>query len=435
MNDPNGVGFYVPGALLLLAGCLKLPALRRNPGDELLRSVCVLLFVAAAVFAVAAVPSIAAVNRVTGVANAAAPVVYTVLTAFSGANLVLVIRWSSGPDDARRAARWSRRCHAATVAVIVAINALFVLGDAPVERLTDLDTYYASTPYIREMIVLYLAAHTTTALLMTFLCTRWARLVRGPLRAGLVLIVIGYLLNLVYDALKFTAVGARWAGRDLDHLSWPIAPPVAAVSALLIGLGLVLPLLSQRLTDHLGLWRRYHRLQPAWRELRAATGRGIGPAGGRWTPIEVRVIQTESEIHDGILAVNPYLDPGLREAALHEALKTAPSADEAAAVADAAALAHAVVVWAGDAGGRAPTAAEHPAGRALLASPRTSAGLVRMSRALSGSEVVRAVREAALREAALREAALREDGGRPRSGGPGDAPGAEAGAQPSEASA
>ncbi|MEV0987806.1 hypothetical protein [Streptomyces sp. NPDC049949] len=48
MNDSNGLGSYLPGAVLLLATVLKPPALCRNPRDELLRSVCVLLALAAA---------------------------------------------------------------------------------------------------------------------------------------------------------------------------------------------------------------------------------------------------------------------------------------------------------------------------------------------------------------------------------------------------
>ncbi|MFZ3473670.1 DUF6545 domain-containing protein [Streptomyces sp. 4.24] len=402
MSNPNGVAFYIPGALLLLAGCLKLPALWRNPKDELLRSVCVLLFVAAGVFAVAAVPSIAAINRITGIPNAAAPVVYTILTAFSGSNLVLIIRWSSGPDEAEQAARWSRRCSWATIAVIAAIIGFFALGKAPVERLIDLDTYYANTPFIREMIVLYLVAHTTAAVMMTVLCTRWARVVHGPLRAGLVLIVIGYILNLVYDALKFTAVGARWSGHNLDHLSWPIAPPIAAVSALLIGIGFVSPLLSQRLMNLVSPWRRYYQLQPAWKELRVATQHSINLARGLRTPIDVRVCQLESDIYDGILTVHPYLDREVHALSLVEARKTAKTDEDAAVIADAAALAHAVVVWARRTKEQAAVPEEPSADAPVLSSAVNAAGLVLLSQALSKSPIVRATREAAVLESSTR---------------------------------
>ncbi|OKK16909.1 hypothetical protein AMK16_24830 [Streptomyces sp. CB00455] len=401
MSNPNGVAFYIPGVLLFVAGCLKLPPVWRNPKDELLRSVCMLLFVAAGVFAVAAVPSIAAINRISGLPNFAAPVVYAILTAFSGSNLVLIIRWSSGPEEAEQAARRSRRCNLATITVITTLFTLFALGNAPVERLVDLDTFYVNTPYIREMIVLYLVAHTTAAVMMTVLCTRWARVVHGPLRAGLVLIVTGYVLNLVYDALKFTAIGARWTGRNLDHLSWPVAPPIAAVSALLIGIGFVLPLLSQRLMNIVSPWLRYYQLQPAWRELRVATQHSINLASGLWTPIEVRVCQLESDIYDGILTVHPCLDPEVRAASLREALKTARTDEDAHAVADAAALAHAIVMWTRKTP-RQSSAHEQTDDGPLLVSAGGVAGLVRLSKALSKSPIVRATREAAVLESSNR---------------------------------
>ncbi|WP_030293441.1 MAB_1171c family putative transporter [Streptomyces katrae] len=396
MNDSNGLGFYIPGVLLLVAAGLKLPALWRNPRDELLRSVCILLALATAVFGFTAIPTIVAVNRITGVPNAAAPLVFSLLTAFSGANIVLIFRWSSGPEDAERTRRRSRLCNVVTLAVIAAINVLFALGDAPVERLRDLDTYYASTPYIREMILLYLAAHTTAAVTMTLLCWRWAREVHGALRSGLGLIAGGYVLNLLYDIAKFTAIGARWAGSDdWDALSSEIAPALASVSALLIATGFALPLISQQVTDRWRMWRRYRRLRPLSRELEGATRRSIDLAGGAWTSIEIRLTQRESDIHDGILAVSPYLQAGVREQALRVELEAGRPADEAAAVADAAALASAVVLW-----GRAQNApGQEPvpwAASPVLTSPNSPQGLVRMSQALTRSATVRSCRRSAV---------------------------------------
>ncbi|MFJ9646150.1 MAB_1171c family putative transporter [Streptomyces sp. NPDC101206] len=397
VNDPQGLGFYLPGCVLLLATLLKLPALRRNPRDELLRAVCVLLALATAVFAFTAIPSLVAVNRMTGVPNAAAPLVYSLITAFSGANIVLILHWSRGPADVdgERTRRRARLCAAITVAVIVAINTLFVLGDAPVERLRDLDTYYANTPFIRETILLYLTAHTTAAVTMTVLCWGWAREVRGALRAGLALIVVGYVLNLCYDVAKFAAVGARWAGRDWDVLAVEVAPALASVSALLIAAGFVLPLVAEPVVSRWRMWRRYRRLRPLHEELRGATERSIDlSAGGGWVPIEIRLTQRESDIHDGILTVNPYLQAELRDRALRRELADGRPAEEAAAVADAAALVSAVVRWE-----RAGTEATPSAGPdAVLTSPSSPQGLVRMSLALSRSATVRSFRRSALEE-------------------------------------
>ncbi|MER7465397.1 MAB_1171c family putative transporter [Streptomyces sp. NPDC097981] len=396
MNDSNGLGFYLPGVLLLVAAGLKVPALWRNPRDELLRSVLTLLTLATAVFGFTAIPTLVAVNRITGVPNAAAPVVFSLLTAFSGANIVLIFRWSSGPADAERTRRRSRWCNLVTLAVIVVINVLFALGDAPVERLRDLDTYYASTPYIREMILLYLAAHTTAAVTMTLLCRRWAREVHGALRAGLGLIAFGYVLNLLYDIAKFTAIGARWAGGDWDVLSTEVAPTLASVSALLIATGFVLPLVSRHVMDQWEMWRRYCGLRALSRELQGATRHSINLAGGPWTPIEIRLTQRESDIHDGILTVSPYLQAGIRDQALWRELEAGRSAEEATAAADAAALACAVILW-----GRTGGAPEDPVARdagPVLVSPNSPVGLVLMSRALARSATVRSFRHTAVLE-------------------------------------
>ncbi|MFD7080638.1 MAB_1171c family putative transporter [Streptomyces sp. NPDC059918] len=396
MNDANGLGFYLPGAVLLLATVLKLPALCRNPRDELLRSVCVLLALATAVFGCTAIPTLIAVNRITGVPNAAAPLVFSLLTAFSGANIVLILHWSSTPEEAARARRRSRLCTLATLAVIAAINTLFVLGDAPEERLRDLDTYYATTPYIREMILLYIAAHTTAAVTMTVLCRRWAREVHGGLRAGLALIAAGYVLNLLYDVAKLTAIGARWAGRDWSVLSVQLAPTLASVSALLIATGFVLPLISQHVTSRWRMWRRYRLLRPLHQELRTATRHSIDLSAGSWTPIEIRLTQRESDIHDGILAVNPYLHAGVREQALRTELDAGRAPDEAEAVADAAALASAVVAWE-KAQNAAPRSVPRTADM-VLTSPNSPQGLVRMSLALAKSGTVRSFRQSAILE-------------------------------------
>ncbi|MBT2458875.1 MAB_1171c family putative transporter [Streptomyces sp. ISL-86] len=397
MNDSDGLGFYIPGAFLVIILCLRIPALLRNRKDQLLRSVCVLLALSIGVFFFCAVPSIAWINRLTGVPNAAAPIVYTLLTAFSGANIVLIIHWSRGPEEAERAVRWARCCKAVTAAVILAINVLFLMGDAPVERLTDLDTYYASTPYIRETIVLYLLAHTTAGAISSALCWRWAREVHGGLKAGLALITMGYMLNLSYDAFKFTAIGARWAGHDWDYLSTQVAASLASLSALVGGLGFVLPLLSQRFMTYWDMRRRFHQLRPLWRELREAMQHSIDLAADPRTSIEARVTQLEADIHDGILTVSPHLDAELRERALAEARRTSGSADDVTAIADAAALAHAVVVWARHE--PYPEGSEHlqQNHRSILTLPDHPTGLVRMSLALS-SDVVRTCREAAALE-------------------------------------
>ncbi|MEU1457818.1 hypothetical protein [Streptomyces avermitilis] len=95
------LGFFATGGLLLLACLLKLPALIRARGrDWLLSSICALLLGAGVLFT-AAQSVITFVHQVTGVPNMAAPVVYILLTGFSGASIVLVLNWRGGPDTAQ----------------------------------------------------------------------------------------------------------------------------------------------------------------------------------------------------------------------------------------------------------------------------------------------------------------------------------------------
>ncbi|XES01237.1 hypothetical protein HEP87_62740 [Streptomyces sp. S1D4-11] len=94
---------------------------------------------------------------------------------------------------------------------------------------------------------------------------------RGWLRAGLWLLVAGWLLNLSFSTLKLTAVAARWAGGDWDVLSTSLAPGMASLAATVATVGFTVPLLGPRLGV---LWHTVmtcRRLGPLWRELGGAS--------------------------------------------------------------------------------------------------------------------------------------------------------------------
>ncbi|MFD9335472.1 MAB_1171c family putative transporter [Streptomyces sp. NPDC060028] len=383
----NGQDYYTPAVAMGVSLAFKLPTLRNNWRDPLLRSVCALLTLAGSVFTFAAPPTIEAVNRWTGIPNFSAPLVYCLITAFSAACLVLIVNWRGGPPEDTR--RVSRRWILGYGAVIVALSLLFVLGDAPVERLRDFDTYYANTPYMRELIALYLVAHNVAAFVMVAMCWRWSLQVRGWLRVGLMIIVLGYIFNLSYDATKMTAVVARWTGHDLDWLSTDLAPPVASLGALISAVGFVLPLVCQRLSDSWQNWATYRRLGALWHEVQ------ISAPGGTpcvqmswWAAAELRMIQRESDIHDGFLHLGPYFDQRHRDEALARALADGADEETSRAVADAAMVAAAVRARAADPEGKVIGASEESAQHAADG-PRD---LVRISHALRHSPVVAEVR-------------------------------------------
>ncbi|MCX4237617.1 MAB_1171c family putative transporter [Streptomyces ortus] len=381
----DGSSYYLPAVAMATVLAVKYPSLRRSWRDPLLRSVCWVLALTGLVFFFAAPPTISEVNDLLGVTNVSAPLVYCLLSAFSAACLVLIVNWRGGPPEATR--RTSRRWITGYGVVIVALVVLFALGDTPVERLRDFDTYYADEPFVREMIVLYLGALAVAGVAMNVMCGRWALQVRGRLRAGLLVIVAGYVCNIAYLTAKFTALVAHWNGGNLDHLSSDVAPVLASAGAQISAVGFCLPLACQRAGDTWSTWCTYRRLGPLWRELAP-----VSPYAGRtarmpwWSPAELQVTQRESDIHDGLLSLHPYFDTGLRARAHAAALATGSDPVQARAEADAAMVAAAVRARAADPGG-SRIASPQPTGPAE--GPRD---LVRVSVALRRSPVVAAVR-------------------------------------------
>ncbi|MET7826403.1 DUF6545 domain-containing protein [Streptomyces sp. NPDC005386] len=311
----SGVVFYVPGVALTVVLALKARSLKDTWRDPLIASSNAILLIGAVVCILSAPPTITVVNAATGISNFSAPLVYCGMTALSGGYLVLMTAWRGGPRHRldRRILLIASFC----TAVVVGIVVLFALADVPVERTRDLDTYYAGTPYVREMILLYLAFHSVASLLLTGMCLSWVRAVTGITRTGLVLVVIGACFDLSFQAAKYTAMAARWSGRDWDFLSTDVSPPLVATAGIFVATGFALPRLGPSVADSLRARRRCRLLRPLWAEVRGLpTPSGAGIPW--WTPPVVRLTQQEIAILDGVLACGPYLDPEVRDTAYAE---------------------------------------------------------------------------------------------------------------------
>ncbi|MFE0251173.1 MAB_1171c family putative transporter [Streptomyces sp. NPDC059010] len=326
-QDPSSVlgemwiSFWIPTVVLTAALAIKLPTIIRLWRDPLLRAVGGLLVIACSVFVFAAPATIAWVNRVTGVPNFAAPLVYSLITAFCGSCLLLIIAWRNGLSDRSAETRRAMRLViCAYSGVIVALWVLFALADAPVERVRDLDTYYANTPFMREETLLYLLAHCTAVLITSRLIWNWVRTdgLDAWLRWGLVLLGVGYALNLIFDAAKLTAVTARWTGNDLDWLSTDLAPPVACLSAILIAVGFILPHAGQYLHDRWRVRLAHHELRPLYLLMKSVNGSGV-PFVLRASP-ELRLIRRETFIRDVLLPLARHIDEELRRRSYDAAL-------------------------------------------------------------------------------------------------------------------
>ncbi|MFD5158752.1 MAB_1171c family putative transporter [Streptomyces hawaiiensis] len=311
--DGFSVSFWLPIGALTVALVIKLPSLVKMWRDPMLRAVGGLLLFACAVFVFASPSVIGWTNRVTGVPNIAAPLVYSLLTALCASWLLLIVAWRNGLSDrsasTRRAARWVVFAYAGVVA---ALWVLFWLADVPVERRRDLDTYYANTPFMREEILLYLLAHTVACSVTARLIWNWVRTdgLDAWLRWGLRFLGVGYATNLLFDAAKLTAVTARLTGHDLDWLSTYLAPSAACVSATMVAIGFIIPHGGQYLHERWRIRLAHWHLRPLYLLLRDVNG------GAPFTPRatgELRLIRRETYIRDVLLQLARHLDEDLRE--------------------------------------------------------------------------------------------------------------------------
>ncbi|MET8411132.1 MAB_1171c family putative transporter [Streptomyces sp. NPDC005195] len=320
--------------MLLLICLFKVPALLRRRRDPLLSSVVLLLLDGGLVFFFTAPDSISAINRATGISNFAAPVAYSALAVFGGANLLLLVNWRPSPPEQRR--RASRICVTTYSLVVVLIIGFCWLGDAPVEQVTLFDWYYADTPWIREMILTYLVAQGVATMTTFVLCWRWSKQVDGFLRAGLRILAPGYLLHVCYDVIKLVAIYGRWTGKQWDFLIDQVAPQTAAPSAALVVIGFTLPLAGPRTAQTVQALGQLRDLGPLWRELKAVPTPGaIRTSLPWWSSPAVRLTRRRTSIFDALLTLSPAYDSTVRDKAYQAALERGADAPTAEAAADA----------------------------------------------------------------------------------------------------
>ncbi len=386
---------YVPGVILLVTAVLNLPAMRGAWRDPLMAASTSVLLIGALVCILSAPPTIDVVNGLTGITNFSAPLVYSGMSALSACYLVLMVAWRGGRPE--RVARASRQVVCVYGLVIIGIVTLFALSDVPVQRTRDLDTYYANTSYMREMILLYLVFHTAATAALAVMCLAWLRKVRDLTRRGLTLIVVGVLFDLSYQIAKYLAIGARWAGRDWDFLSTSVSPPLVAVAGVTVAAGFALPRVGPATADNFRAWRRCRLLRPLWLEMRDL---GAPVADTHWWDLPVvRLVRQEITILDGVLVCQPYLDNEVHRAACSAMRAQADPPGERAAPAPMEIVAEAAMLAAARARlGSTGTDAEIPSDVGRLRSVTQPHLMVELARALSRSPVVAEARQHAARQ-------------------------------------
>ncbi|ALO93520.1 Integral membrane protein [Streptomyces hygroscopicus subsp. limoneus] len=303
--------YAVPAALLAVAFVIKLPLLRRAWQDPILRATALLLGIGAVCFASLPPANLHRINVLAGIPNFAGLWVYSLLTAYCGACLWLIITWREPPSAVRR--RRTRLVRVAYTVIIVGLWTTFLLGDHRAERTRDLDTYYAGTPWMREFVLLYLLAHLVSALVAAGMLWAWYREVEETwLRRAVIFLQVAYALGLLFDVAKLAAIGARWSGRDWDWLSTYAAPPFAIAEAVLVAVGFIAGQAGPWAAERRRLVRTHRRLKPLWQTMLAVTA-PAAPATGRVSGAALRLELRRAAINDGLLKLAPLLCPTRRE--------------------------------------------------------------------------------------------------------------------------
>ncbi|MFI2645380.1 MAB_1171c family putative transporter [Streptomyces sp. NPDC018610] len=362
MNSHFHIPYAIPTLLLAVAVAFRVPTFLRAWRDAEVRATTLLLLCATAVLVVITPVNIDRLNRLTGVPNIASPWAYSFLTASCATGLAMIIRWREPPSRRRR--RTIRRLYGAYAGVVAALWTTFWLADAPVPRIYDLDTYYATTPWMREHILLYLLAHLASCFISTRLLWKWFTQIANPwLKTGVVFLQLGYAAGLVFDAAKLTAVTARWTGTDWDALSTRAAPPFALAQATLLAVGFIVPQAGPALTHWARDRAEYRRLGPLWRTVKVLAPAAAKARIGFWSPLDLRLLQRRQRIHDALRVLASRLDHGLYERAHRTAAATRGEA-EAHGLAGAVAVLAAVDAYrAGDTGADARADEAGPAAR------------------------------------------------------------------------
>ncbi|MFD0352976.1 MAB_1171c family putative transporter [Streptomyces sp. NPDC127110] len=323
----TGQDYYIPAVALGIASLCKLPGLIRGWRNPMVLSANFLIMMAAVCFTLAAPPTISAVNRASGIPNFSGPLVYVMMCGFSCACVVLVENWLRGDEEESRRRR--RAWIVGYSLVCVALITFFTLGEAPVERLQDLDTYYANTPWIREMITLYLLADIVAAGATTTICWRWARKTTGWLRSGLWVLVAGFTMSLLFGVVKLVAVASRWFDIDVDFLSTDLAPPLASVGAVTTGAGFLIPLIGPAVETQIRATLLFVRLTPLWHLVRPAEATFSAPT--RSGP-RLRLSYRKTAIDDAFLKLGPFLNEEIRQQAEARAAQEGVGAQRASAI-------------------------------------------------------------------------------------------------------
>jgi hypothetical protein len=329
------------------------------------------------------------VNRVSGVPNLGILIAFCLVVVLGAAARILIVYWHD-PSERLTVRRWQL----VYGAIIVGLVVLFSVGDAPVERRTDFETYYATTPYIVEFTLLYLIAQMVALVSVIRRCWQWAHVAGQPwLKLGLRLIAFGATCGMGVSITRILAVVARWFDANWDYLN-SRASVVCALAGLTVGaFGFALPAWGDRLTRVYG-WanrvRAYRQLYPLWDAMRRAIPAIVLPAPIPWWDFDVRLTRRLAEINDGRLALRSFTDPDVSARAVRLGQEAGLTGADLDAVVQAAGIRAALTAKAASLPSRAESGTEHRHAHGGSDGIGELAWLCKVARAFTHSAVVAA---------------------------------------------
>ncbi|MER7761124.1 DUF6545 domain-containing protein [Streptomyces sp. NPDC097619] len=343
--------FYLPAAVMGVALIVKFPAFLRGWRNPTVRAVNAMLLLPCVGFVFSSPTTVTAVNRLSGISNVSALLVHSILTAYACATLVLLALWSGEPAEAERTRRRVRTWKILCGLVIAGLTVLFSLGEAPLERTKDFDTYYADTPFIREMVLLYLLWYLVAAVVTAVVCWNWLvgigrrtapdghrTTADASLRIGLLVLVVAAMANIVFGSCRLATIAARWAGRDWNAVN-PYLSQFISASGVMIGVGLLIPAYGPGLvTRVLHPLKALLALRPLWRLARCPGPPGTAPRGELFPPPpwyagpEQVLLYRMTTIHDWMWGLRTHCCEDRRERAYRDSRAAGAGEREAAAV-------------------------------------------------------------------------------------------------------
>jgi hypothetical protein len=282
----------------------------------------------------------------------------TLIAAFTMVSLLLML--SLPPEQARAKIR---RRFLVLVAAASGMTFLFVITPLP-PVIGDFGILYRIHPTLLGYIAIFVAFFGTALTELLVLSWQYALLARHrrSLRLGLQLMAAGSLVGLVYLAEKVVYVASQGLGlpppfgADQDCTSLIVPAQCAfsitlpTVAVVLLAVGATLPVWAPTIgmpARWISQERTYRRLEPLWMALHETMPEItlVEPATPRVRPqrdLGHRLYRRVIEILDGCLALRPYRDAQVSEAALAEARKRGLSDSAVRATVEAAQIAAAL---------------------------------------------------------------------------------------------